>query len=110
MQYELDDYIIYVYTPEMIAVEKLRAICQQMTEYPHKGNRKPRARDFFDIYMIITKLQIDLTTAENISLLESIFGAKEVSLALLENVNAYRELHRQDWEDVRASVRSEEHT
>src|ERR1017187_3659252 len=33
--------------------------------------------------------------------------ARSVSLALLENVNAYRELHRQDWEDVRASVGQE---
>jgi len=27
---KLNDFIIYVYTPEMIAVEKVRAICQQM--------------------------------------------------------------------------------
>jgi predicted nucleotidyltransferase component of viral defense system len=30
---ELDDYTIYVYTPEMIVVEKLRAICQRMPAY-----------------------------------------------------------------------------
>jgi hypothetical protein len=41
MQYELDDYIIYVYTPEMIAVEKLRAICQQMPEYHTKAIGSP---------------------------------------------------------------------
>jgi len=29
---EMDDYAVYVYTPEMIAIEKLRAICQQMPE------------------------------------------------------------------------------
>ena len=35
---EVDDYTIYVYSLEMIAAEKLRAICQQMPEYavpPH---------------------------------------------------------------------------
>jgi len=31
---ELDDYTIYVYSPPMIASEKLRAICQQMDDYP----------------------------------------------------------------------------
>src|ERR1035441_4071589 len=39
-EHELDNYTIYVYSPEMIAIEKLRAICQQMPEYPHKGDRK----------------------------------------------------------------------
>ena len=28
----LDDYTIYIYTPEMVIFEKLRAICQQMEE------------------------------------------------------------------------------
>jgi predicted nucleotidyltransferase component of viral defense system len=32
----LDEYSIYVYTPEMIVIEKLRAICQQMSEYPQR--------------------------------------------------------------------------
>ena len=31
---ELDSYTIYVYSLPMIAIEKLRAICQQMPEYP----------------------------------------------------------------------------
>jgi predicted nucleotidyltransferase component of viral defense system len=35
---ELDAYTIYVYSPAMIAVEKVRAICQQMAEYT-KGSR-----------------------------------------------------------------------
>lgn len=107
VKFELDDYVIYVYTPEMIALEKLRAICQQMSEYPHKSRSTPRARDFFDIHLIVTKLKIDLATAENLSLLENIFEAKEVPLELLDNVDAYRELHRQDWEDVKASVGKE---
>lgn len=43
---ELDHYTIYVYTPEMIVVEKLRAICQQMPAYPLNPNKRARARDF----------------------------------------------------------------
>lgn len=38
---EIDNYTIYVYTPAMIAIEKLRAICQQMPEYGIKGGRLP---------------------------------------------------------------------
>jgi hypothetical protein len=42
---EIDSFDIYVYAPEMIAVEKLRAICQQMPEYKLNRNRCARARD-----------------------------------------------------------------
>jgi predicted nucleotidyltransferase component of viral defense system len=104
---ELDHYRIYVYTPEMIAIEKLRAICQQMPEYRHRGRSAARARDFYDIYVVVTKLKIDLTEPENLKSLMHIFAAKEVPLALLENVGEYRELHRADWDDVRTSVGGE---
>ena len=50
---ELDHYTIYVYTPEMIYAEKLRAICQQMPEYsPMRHPGSPRARDFYDIHLL----------------------------------------------------------
>lgn len=42
LELEFDDYTIYVYSPSMIAIEKLRAICQQMPEYPLQ--RRPSAR------------------------------------------------------------------
>ncbi len=38
---ELDDYTISVYTPEMLAIEKLRAICQQMPDYHLRGHQTP---------------------------------------------------------------------
>ena len=31
---QLEEFTIYVYTPPMLAIEKIRAICQQMPEYP----------------------------------------------------------------------------
>jgi predicted nucleotidyltransferase component of viral defense system len=104
IQTEIDHYTIYVYTPEMIVVEKLRAICQQMPEYPHKGRGKPRARDFYDIHRVISTLKIDLYTPENRALLRHIFDAKEVPLSLLENVEKALEFHRPDWDAVRPSV------
>jgi Nucleotidyl transferase AbiEii toxin, Type IV TA system len=58
---EIDDYVIYVYSLEMIAAEKLRAICQQMPEYTFRRIKTPRARDFYDVHQIIAKHGIDLT-------------------------------------------------
>jgi Nucleotidyl transferase AbiEii toxin, Type IV TA system len=104
---ELDHYTIYVYTPEMIVLEKLRAICQQIPEYEHRGRNTPRARDFYDIYVVLTTLDIDLTTPENVEALKHIFAAKEVPLAFLEKVENYRDFHRSDWDDVRLSVGEE---
>lgn len=66
---EIDNYTVYVYTPAMLAIEKLRAICQQMPEYELRRNPKPRARDFYDIHAIVTAEKISITTPENIELL-----------------------------------------
>jgi hypothetical protein len=49
---ELDGYTIFVYSPLLIAIEKLRAICQQMIPYAKivsTMTRTPRARDFFEV-------------------------------------------------------------
>jgi hypothetical protein len=43
---------VLAYSPAMIAVEKLRAICQQMPEYSERGKKTARARDFYDIHEI----------------------------------------------------------
>jgi hypothetical protein len=100
---ELDHYTIYVYTPEMIAAEKLRAICQQMPEYlPLRHPGSPRARDFYDIHLLAKKAGVNLAT--NTDLLRHVFAAKEVPLKMLANVADYREFHRPDWPAVKASV------
>lgn len=106
---ELDSYLIYVYTPEMIVIEKLRAICQQMPEYIEMRRASPqaaspRARDFFDIYETITKRNIDLTMPANLELLRLIFDAKRAPLALLARVGETREFHRPDWAAVETTV------
>lgn len=102
---ELDDYTIYVYPPAMIALEKVRAICQQMDDYAPTGTTKrPRARDFFDIFIIITKAGLRLDTPENRDLLKAIFAAKEVPLSLLAKIADQRNYHRDDWPNVRATV------
>ena len=101
---ELDDYSVFVYSAEMIAIEKLRAVCQQMPEYTLNRNPSPRARDFFDIHLIVSKTGVKLTSVENLELARQIFAAKEVPTALLAKIEGFREFHRPDWESVRTST------
>jgi predicted nucleotidyltransferase component of viral defense system len=101
---QIDEFAIYVYTPEMIVIEKIRAICQQMPEYGQRGYTTPRARDFFDIHLVLSKIKLDLSTARNLELARCIFAAKEVPLSLIAEIPTQREFHRQDWESVRAST------
>jgi hypothetical protein len=102
---ELDDYTIYVYPPPMIASEKLRAICQQIEDYAPTGRTKhPRARDFFDIYVIVTETGFRFDSPESHDLVRAIFAAKEVPLSLLAKIAEQRNFHRDDWPSVRATV------
>jgi len=101
-----EDYTIYVYSPAMIAFEKLRAICQQMEEYPGLGrkHRIPRARDFFDITVITKWENLDFKTPENHELIMRIFEAKAVPRSLIAKIPKYREFHRPDWPQVQNAV------
>ena len=102
---ELDHYTIYVYTPAMIVAEKIRAICQQMPEYELCSRQTPRARDFFDIYQVITRGGVSLSEKSNMELLSHMFASKQVPLELIARIPSQREFHRPDWASVRASVR-----
>jgi predicted nucleotidyltransferase component of viral defense system len=101
---ELDEYTIYVYSPALIAIEKLRAICQQMPEYPLRGHRKPRGRDFYDIYTVISETNLDLTTPVYLDIMKQVFAAKAVPHSLLLLIPHQREFHRPDWPSVQDSV------
>jgi len=105
LEVELDDYTIYVYSPPMIAIEKLRAICQQMPEYTPQRNPSARARDFYDIHLIVSTTGLRFDSAENTDLTRRIFAAKEVPLRLLGKIRDQREFHRPDWDSVRNSSR-----
>jgi predicted nucleotidyltransferase component of viral defense system len=107
-EYELEGYTIYVYSPEMIIAEKLRAICQQMPEYSkfvRNPSQSARARDFFDIYTVMTNFEIDLLEKRNKNLIKNIFLAKKVPLNLIAKIKNYREYHRTDFESVQATVK-----
>ena len=96
--------VVTVYTPAMIAVEKLRAICQQMPEYTLNRTPTARARDFYDIYAICLESSVDLTSKANVELVSGSFAAKAVELELLSQISQQREFHRPDWSAVEDST------
>ena len=100
---ELNEYQIYVYSPTMIAIEKLRAICQQMPEYTLQRSPSARARDFYDIHLIASLTSMKFNSQENLEVIKHIFAAKEVPLRLLGRIADQREFHRPDWDSVRNS-------
>ncbi|MCU7376165.1 nucleotidyl transferase AbiEii/AbiGii toxin family protein [Paucibacter sp. O1-1] len=102
---EVDGYRIFVYSPTMIACEKLRAICQQMEVYGPVVKRSrpgaPRARDFIDIYVLVEELGLTLTQARALQITREMFKVKHVELAWLADIGKEREFHRQNFEAVR---------
>lgn len=88
----------------MIAIKKLRSICQQMTEYDRRHEPTPRARDFCDIHAIVTEGGVRLDAAENIEVLHAVFAAKSVPRHLLARVADYRDLHEENWHAVGATI------
>lgn len=105
---ELDDYTIYVYSPLMIIYEKLRAICQQNEKYKTivpTMKRKPRPRDFYDIYCILKSLPgIDIKEESNLQILKSIFEIKKVPLYFLGELEEDREYHKSEYENLKSIV------
>lgn len=107
--HDLDGYTIYVYSPEMIVCEKLRAICQQMPEYAEiikrKGLGNQRARDFIDIEVLVRKFNIDLGNDRAKHLVEQMFYVKRVSLALLSKIPETRDFHALGYSEVCATMK-----
>ena len=101
---DLDYVTIRVYTPAMVAAEKLRALCQQMPEYVLRKNRSARARDFYDIFLAVTGAHVDLQSAESQTLITEMFAIKRVPLRLLGELESQRNFHRPDWPSVIAAV------
>lgn len=102
VEFELDDFSIFVYSLEMIALEKVRAICQQMDAYTQtkKLGGRPRPRDFYDLVAIHRQHRLDFGNEENLALARSIFEAKDVPLELVARIREQRDFHRTGWDSV----------
>jgi len=106
---ELDGYTLYVYSTEMLVLEKLRAICQQIPEYRKivkSHPPAPRARDFFDIYIITQQFPIDMNSQRIKDLLAAIFAVKKVPLDYLNQVLNHRDFHRRNFASLKDTVKS----
>ena len=105
--FELEGYTIYVYTPIMIIYEKLRAICQQDEMYAVRSKRRRRARDFFDIYTIISRtenISQDILLPNNLKILKDMFDIKKVPLTFLGSMEKSREYHGEDFYTLKDTV------
>lgn len=108
---ELDGSIVYVYSPEMLVLEKLRAICQQLPEYKEIIGTKsssPRPRDFYDIYNLLRAFPDIKNNGDLRDMLRSVFEAKRVPLEFLERISSERDFHRSAWESVTQTVSQHE--
>ncbi len=104
---DVDGYTIYVYTPEMIVFEKLRAICQQLSNYKEvipSFTPRARARDFYDIHLIMEMREIDLALPDNLELIKNIFQAKKVPVGYIKNIRNNKTLHLDNWQDVKDTI------
>ncbi len=100
----IDDYSVYVYSLDMIVAEKLRAICQQLPEYEKVAHPRARARDFYDIWMIVESGGASVTQKPFTKTLEKVFGAKSVPLSWIDRIKDTRSFHRTDWAGVTETI------
>jgi len=100
----VEDIGVLVYSLPLMAAEKLRALCQQMEEYPHVNMARPRPRDYFDLHAMVTEGSVYLKSDEFARTLRKVFAAKEVGLSLLQRLPAYRDYHREGWASVVDSI------
>jgi hypothetical protein len=87
----------------MIVFEKLRAVCQQSLGYTQiipGFHPRPRARDFYDIPLMMEQFHIDPTELDNMQLIEDIFYAKRVPLSFIREIPEHLEIHRSDWKSL----------
>ncbi len=104
---EIDGTVAAVYSPEMLALEKLRAICQQNPQYKKiifSMHGRPRARDFYDIYNLAETFKLDFETKENKELLNLIFQAKKVPLNFICQIEEFYDFHFGSWETVLQTI------
>ena len=98
---------ILVYSPLLLAVEKLRALLQQHPGYTQisAGTKRSRARDLYDIWIICDYFAIDLSA--HLEVVRAVFDAKKVNMDLLWELESVKALHEGSWADVELSVSGE---
>jgi len=106
-KFNYNGFTIYIYTAEMIVFEKLRAICQQLNQYCEivkSHSSRPRARDFYDIHLIMNLHDIKPDTETNKELIKNIFAAKKVPLEFIQKIRYEKSIHSDNWNSVMDTV------
>ena len=112
---DIDGFGYYVYAPELIIFEKVRALAQKLPEYardillcePYKERERARPRDFYDIEVIMDSFpDIDLSLPECKELLKNVFDAKRVPYEFLRKIREMESVHREGYASVKDTLSS----
>lgn len=107
----LDGYIIYVYSVDLIIIEKIRSICQQNPEYRSiiaSAVTRESARDFYDIYLLMKDRDIDKFISDNVLTIKNVFKKKDVPLKYLLNIEEQFEIHNEGYSSLKDTVMHKE--
>lgn len=111
-KFKLKGSVINIYTRTLLLLEKVRAICQQHPDYPHKEPDQ-RSRDYYDVERLWNKVLTDGNEEEFLNdcakHLREVFDAKEVNLDLLEKIfnPTFVELQKSGWTAVEQTVKGD---
>ena len=105
---------IKVYSKPLLVLEKLRAICQSHPDYKYRITQSNRARDFYDIEQIYTKVlneregKIDDFFKELSKHIVKVFEAKNVPLSLIDSClrsDDFLKSQEIGWQEVKSTVK-----
>ncbi len=105
--HQIDGLTFYVYPLKLIVFEKLRAICQQVPEYSSvipSFTPRARAKDFYDIYILLEESGISIEDNQNKDILRKVFDAKKVPYDFLRKIRENKEIHEQNFASLRDTV------
>lgn len=104
---EFEGMRILVYSPLLLAAEKLRALLQQHSSYSQitANVKRSRSRDLYDIWVICEYFAINL--GAHLEVVQAVFNAKRVDMKLLNDLDSVKDLHYASWSDVELSVAEE---
>lgn len=114
---EIDGVNFYVYAPELIVFEKVRALAQKLPEYfseilltdkVYKDEERARPRDFFDIHAILENYPVDISSASAKETLANVFHAKRVPIEYIKRIRSMKEVHRSGYDAVKDTLSSTE--
>ena len=96
---EIEGVNYYVYAPELIVFEKVRALAQKLPEYQtdvllsqniYREEERARPRDFFDIHALLENYEIDIYSNEAKEVLRHVFAAKRVPLNYIKKIRSMK--------------------